>query len=261
MLVKIVGVQARMGERLTLEEKLHIVRQRPDFVCLSEYCLLDETVTDYYQAAERRNEFLDYFRKLSQELSTCLIAGSLVESEDDRLYNTSYVIDRGVTLGRYRKRNPVPGELKKGITPGSQSLTVQVDGIRIGVLICGDVFKPELYEEQGMMDVDIIFIPTTSPYRPDESLSQKQTRDRTYFVDGAERACSYVVKVCGVGQIFGRPLQGRSLFAAPWGIVEQVKTMDEAQKRLLGVTLDMAEIRDFRRKYKAARASVDRSLT
>ncbi|PWB68790.1 hypothetical protein C3F09_10990, partial [candidate division GN15 bacterium] len=211
MLTKVVCVQATMGHRLTLEEKLHILRQRPDFVCLSEYCLLDESIGDYHQAADRYAEFLTYFRKLSSELSACLIAGTLVERESDRLYNTSYVIDHGTIIGTYRKRYPVPGELSRGISPGNRSLLLTVDDVRIGVLICGDVFYPELYDEMGQLGADIVFVPTTSLYRPDDSLSQKRYRDRKYFIDGAERAGGYVVKVCGVGQVFGRPLQGRTL--------------------------------------------------
>jgi len=142
MLIKIVAVQAKLGERLTLEEKLHIVKQRPDFVCLPEYFLVDATIATYAQAAILRNEQLDYFRQLSRELSTCLISGTLVEEEDNSLYNSSYVIDRGTILGRYRKRRPVAGELAKGITAGNQSLTLTVDSVRIGVMICGDVFAP-----------------------------------------------------------------------------------------------------------------------
>ena len=249
MLTKVVSVQTPLGHRLSLEEKLHILKQRPDFVCLSEYCLIDGAVTDYQQAANRYSEYLTYFRKLSSELSACLIAGSLVEPEDDRLYNTSYVIDRGTILGTYRKRYPVPGELQRGISSGSRPLTLTVDDIRIGVLICGDVFYPELYSEMGRAEADIVFVPTTSLYRPDDSLSQKRDRDRRYFIDGAERTGAYVVKVCGVGSIFGRPLQGRSLVTAPWGMLEQVSPYEEAESRILAVTLDIAEVREFRSKF------------
>jgi len=260
MLTKVVCVQAVVGHRLSLEEKLHILKQRPDFVCLSEYCLLDETVGDYRQAADRYTEYLTYFKKLSTELSACLIAGTVVEREDERLYNTSYVIDRGVIIGTYRKRYPVPGELSKGISPGDRPLYLTVDNIKIGVLICGDVFYPALYDEMGQTGVDIVFVPTTSLYRPDDSLSQKRYRDRKYFIDGAERVGGYVVKVCGVGQVFGKPLQGRSLMTAPWGILTQVSLFEEADQRTLAVTLDITEVREFRRKYVRSNFESDRAL-
>jgi hypothetical protein len=50
-----------------------------------------------------------------------------------------------------------------------------------------------------------------------------------------------------VGSLFGRPLQGRSLVAAPWGLLSRVQTYDENRPRFLSVTLDVGELREFRR--------------
>jgi predicted amidohydrolase len=57
-----------------------------------------------------------------------------------------------------------------------------------------------------------------------------------------------VIKTCGVGELFSHPLQGRSLVAAPWGIEQRVDISAEQDKRLLSVTLDLHDLRDFRRK-------------
>jgi predicted amidohydrolase len=250
MLIKIVAVQATLGEKLSLEEKMHILRQRPDFVCLPEYFLVDRATTDFRRAGVSFQENVAYLTKLSEELSVCLIAGTVVEPSDDRLFNTCFVINNGKVIGSYRKRRPVPGELANGISAGHSGMILDVDDTRIALLICGDVFSPELYAELAAEDVDIVFVPTTSPYRPDDSLSQKRLRDKQYFVDGARNSLSYVVKTCGVGTIFGRPLQGRSLIAAPWGVLNQVTQIEEQHKRLLTTTLDIAEIRDFKRKFR-----------
>ena len=129
------------------------------------------------------------------------------------------MIDRGTVIGRYRKRNPVPGEIAKGIFPGKEPLVLEIDDVRVGVLICGDVFDQSLYRDMYERRVDVIFIPTTSAYRPADSLTRKAYRDEIYFRQGAELAGAYVVKTCGVGRIFKHPLQGRSLIAAPWGLI------------------------------------------
>jgi omega-amidase len=250
MLIKIVAVQAKLGERLSLEEKMHILRQRPDFVCLPEYFLIDSGTTDFRRAGLSYQANVDYLTKLSEELSVCLVAGTLVEPDGDRMYNTCLVLDSGSLVGSYRKRRPVPGEVANGISAGDRGVILDVQDTRIALLICGDVFSPELYSELAAEEVDIVFVPTTSPYRPDDSLSQKRLRDKQYFVDGARNSLSYVVKTCGVGTIFGRPLQGRSLVAAPWGVLNQVSQLEEQQKRLLTTTLDVAEIRDFKRKFR-----------
>jgi omega-amidase len=250
VLVKVVAFQARLGQPLTLEDKLHIFKQRPDFVCLPEYYLLDDSVKDFYRAALHRNNHLKYLQRLSDELSTTLVAGTVVEAEGDRLYNTSYLIDRGEILGWYRKRNPVPGELAKGISPGQASLVTDVRGVRVGIMICGDVFDFDNYRAMAKQEADLVFIPTTSPFRPADSITRKRSRDRTYFVSGAETAGAFVIKVCGSGRLFGRELQGRSLITAPWEILTQVKSTAESQKCMLTATLDVGEIREFRRKYR-----------
>lgn len=252
-LVKIVAVQAQMGKRLSLEAKIHIFKQRPDFVCFPEYYLLDPDITDYQRAAVRQSDYLDYLNRLSDELQTCIVGGTVVEATHAALYNSAYLFDRGRELGVYRKRYPVPGELAKGIASGSANLVVEVDAVRVGMMICGDVFYPHLYDELRDERADIIFIPTTSLYRPDDSLSQKRRRDEKYFLSGASRAGAYVVKVCGVGQIFGRALQGRSLIAAPWGILQQTSMFEESQERMLTATLDIAEVREFGRKLQAGK--------
>jgi predicted amidohydrolase len=256
MLIKVMAVQAHMGERLTLEEKIHIFKQRPDFVCLPEYYLIDPSITDYHRAAMCQPEFLDYLCRLSDELHTCIVGGTIVEADSDRLYNTAYVIDRGSILGKYRKRFPVPGELARGISPGQENLVITIDGVKIAMMICGDVFYPHMYDELRDAGADIIFVPTTSLYRPDDSLSQKRDRDHRYFLAGAAQARAYVVKVCGVGEIFGRPLQGRSLIAAPWGILQQTSMYEESQCRMLTATLDIAEVREFGHKLQTNQPNV-----
>ncbi len=248
MLIKVIAVQARMGERLTLEEKIHIFKQQPDFVCLPEYSLVDGSITDYSRAALQRREWLSYLGRLSDELHTVLIGGTVVEAVGDRLFNVAYVFDRGQVLGSYRKRHPVEREAARGIAPGSENLVLDCDGVRVGVMICGDVFFPERFDELADEGADVIFIPTTSPYRPADTLQEKHERDERYFVAGASTAGAYVIKVCGVGTIFSHPLQGRSLVAAPWGVMERVDIGGEQHKRLVTATLDIVEVRDFRQK-------------
>ncbi len=258
MLVKIVAVQARLGQHLTLDEKIHIFKQQPDFVCLPEYYLVDHSVTDYARAALRVHDYLDYLQQLSAEFGCCLIAGTVVEPDGDKLFNTAHIFDRGLLIGKYRKQHPVARERERGISPGTRHFIFDHEDARVGILICGDVFFPERYTELGGHECDLIFIPTTSPFRPDDTPAQKQIRDEQYFASGARVSGAFVVKTCGVGEIFGHPLQGRSLVAAPWGIEQRVEIAAEQQKRLLAVTLDLTELRDFRRKMRKSSKSTRR---
>jgi len=248
VLSKVVALQAQMGQDLSLSEKLHIFKERPDFVCLPEYFALEESVPSYRRASKRIKEHLERLCRLSDELSTCLIAGTVVESDGDLLYNTCYVIYKGLALGRYHKRFPDSDEINRGISTGNDKLILDVEGVRIGIMVCGDVHHPGLYDEQRDERTDIVFIPTLSPLLPADSISLKKQRDRKYCLALAERTGAYVVKACGVGEHFGRRLQGSSLIAAPWGILRRVNFESESHIRVLSETLDMTELREFRDK-------------
>ncbi len=247
MLVKVVAVQSHLGEEISLDEKLFIFKQRPDFVCFPEYFMIKETISDYSRAALKIKENLEYIRSLSEAFATCLIGGSIVEADGDSLYNSTYIFDKGVKLGRYRKLNPVEGEIRKGILPGDKLFIADVDHIRIAVLICADALNIDMFESIGHENVDLIFIPTTSPYRDGESEKIKHKRDNDIFVKGAQKASSYVIKTCGAGTLFNKRLQGRSLIAAPWEIKKRVDIHSEDSKCILTATLDIDEIREFRR--------------
>jgi predicted amidohydrolase len=182
-----------------------------------------------------------------------LIGGSIVEADNYALYNSSYIFNRGQMLGRYRKLNPVDGELRRGILPGDKFFAVEVEGIRIGVMICADALNADLFEAINSKAVDIIFIPTTSPFREGEGKREKQKRDLEIFQTGAQKASSFIVKTCGVGSLFGKRLQGRSLIASPWSIIKRVDIFAESSRCILTATLDIDEIREFRRHQKIAR--------
>lgn len=259
MLVKVIAVQSEIGRLPTLEEKIYIFKQRPDFVCLPEYCLVSPEDTDYHRAALRTPEHLQTLSRLSSDLSTCLIAGSLVEPDGDRLYNTSYLINRGNVLGKYRKRFPVDSETRQGISPGDGWVAFNIEGTIVGLLLCADVLEPGSYGSLAARGADIIFAPTISPLRPSDTVGQKRLRDEQYYLSGARETGAYVVKVCGVGEIFGKPLQGRSLIAAPWGVLEQTEIEAEQRRRILTVTIDIEEVREFRRKQLIRTALAARS--
>jgi len=251
MLVKVVAVQLKIGEKLSLEEKLFIFKQRPDFVCLPEYCFIDKSMPDFSRAALTTKDNLEYLQSLSDAFSTCLIGGSIVEADYDSLYNSSYIFNLGERAGRYRKLNPVSGEIEKGILPGDRIFTAIIGEVKIAVFICADALNIGLFDVIKNENVDLIFIPTTSPFRPDERKTEKHKRDKEIYLRAAQISGSYIIKTCGVGTLFGKPLQGRTLIVSPWGILKRVDIFSESSKCILSSILDIDEIRDFRRKKQA----------
>ncbi len=254
MLRKVTIVQCEVGRQLTRDENLLIFKQRPDFLILPEYFNVDPENRDNARNAGETYERLQYCQTLSDRFRTTIIAGTAISSLAGRFYNTSYVYSRGEFIGSYYKVNPTEKELLHGISPGTEFSHFEIDDVRFSIMICADVLDFENFARIRPFESDIIFIPTTSPFRPTETIRDKYERDQTIFVDGAHRAGSYLVKGCAVGNLWGGTLQGRSLVDAPWGILTRISPDEEDCPRMMSVVLDISELREFRRKHELVRS-------
>jgi predicted amidohydrolase len=84
------------------------------------------------------------------------IAANYYEKFDDKIYNTSVLIDRnGEITGKYRKVHLADGE-RWYATPGDEIPVFETDIGRIGFAICYDVIFPELSRIAAVKGADII---------------------------------------------------------------------------------------------------------
>lgn len=250
MLVRISLVQHLVGAPIGLDLKLHLFRQRPDFVCFPEYWGATEQMTDQLDLAAAASSNRLEMQRLSATMYCAVVGGTVVLNGGDGLRNVAPVYESGRLLGDYAKVRPTSRERERGVVPGNRFPTWSVGGVRIGVAICADCLDPVTFTEYGRQDVDVLFVPNASPYREGEAVAEKFLRDDTIFVSGAERAGAYVVKTCGVGRLFGGRLQGRSLVASPWGILHRVPPDEEGRAQVVTVNLSVDELREFRQNYR-----------
>ena len=246
MLINIVLCQLKIGAGITLAEKIHIFKRKPDLLCLPEYFLIPEKAHDYSLFAAHYKENLKFLARLSNELNTTLIGGTIIEKSGRDKYNTSYVFRQGAKIASYRKCHPTRNELKMGIRPGNRSIVFSHEGIRVGILICADALDQGCFEKMRKMNADIIFVPTVSPLREDDNPAKKAQRDQEIFVEGAKTAGAYIIKTCGIGSIFDHKLNGRSLVASPWGILWQISPPNEQLPYIHNMLLDIDELREFK---------------
>ena len=246
MIVSVAALQYSLGGPITLEDQLHLFRRKPDFLCLPEYFAVRPGDNSHRDVSPRIAPLRRALAKLSHDLACTVIGGTMPHPVDGGYANMSTVYHRGEIVGEYQKVNPLGREEERGIVPGKEYRVFDVAGVRIGILICADVLNPGSFVEMRRLGAEIIFAPTVSPYREDDTVFDKLRRDTDIFVAGAQTARAYVVKTCGVGAIFGRPLQGRSGVFAPWGVLSRVPPDAEDQKMILTEYLDIDEIREFK---------------
>ncbi len=95
---------------------------------------------------------------LAQELSIWVILGSThYLSDEEKPTNCLYVIDpAGQIVDRYDKSMLTPGD-QEVYTGGDHLVTLTLNGIKCGLLICYDACYPEMYAIYREMGVELMF--------------------------------------------------------------------------------------------------------
>lgn len=205
----------------------------PDILALPEYYFVASEDDSVMASSFRREIIIEELQKLSSALGCILVGGSIVEHINGGFYNRSYLLDSGLIIGFYDKIHPHDNEGRGLIKEGIEYEVFDVRGTRIGLLICADVLYRGSFENIRGLRPDLIFVPTTSPYKRNESATVKFARDRRIFASGASRSNSIIFKVCASGSIAGHRLQGRSLIASPGKILWRIEPEFEDKAALI----------------------------
>ncbi len=148
---------------------------------------------------------------LARKTRQWLIPGSMWELEGDKMYNTALVISpEGEIVAKYRKMFPwLPYEA--GTSAGDQFCVFDIPDVgRFGLMICYDMWFPEMSRQLAWMGAEVILQPTLTP-TSDRPLELAMARANALF-----NQC-YFVSVNGIGEWGG----GRSTIIDPDGRVLQ----------------------------------------
>lgn len=96
--------------------------------------------------SDESDEWLGRLQTLARSRKLNLI---ICQPEQDiasgKLYNTAFAIDsNGKIAGRHRKIAVHPGPEEGWSTPGDSVEPVQMDGVKVGLLICADIYEGRL---------------------------------------------------------------------------------------------------------------------
>ncbi len=107
-------------------------------------------------AGEQARQFL---RTLAKACGVHIVGGSIeYRHKYGRMYNSCFVVDRdGREVGEYAKRKLFAQEADTR-TAGNRAGIFELDGFRVGVLICADLWFPELAREL-LNEVDVLCVP------------------------------------------------------------------------------------------------------
>jgi len=176
MKYKVAAIQIETGscKEENVKKALHqldlAAQERVKLACLHEYFNAEcpesgRSVEEIKGMAETiSGSTIDSLAKKAKEHQIYIVAGSILEIDQDKLYNTSVFINpTGQIVGTYRKTHPenatAKNEVSKGITPGEEYPVFDTDIGKIGIMIDVDGSIPGVVEVLTMKEVEVICWP------------------------------------------------------------------------------------------------------
>jgi NAD+ synthase (glutamine-hydrolysing) len=151
-------------------------RLQADLVLFPELSLCGYPPEDLLFHKGLRRQVTAALDKLRKQTSGITVVAGYPEYAGETIYNAAAVLRDGATLANYRKQelpNYSVFDEKRYFKQGSDSCIVELKGIRVGLLICEDVWEPNPARAAKEQGAQLIVVINGSPY----SLGYQQRRE------------------------------------------------------------------------------------
>ena len=225
------------------------VSNNADFIILPEMfnCPYSNDKFIEYCEEEKSSFTLSRIAKLACDNNVYILAGSIPEKEEDRIFNTSYLFDKeGNIISKHRKMHLFDIDVKDKITfkesdvltAGNEFSIAETEFGKIGIGICYDVRFVELARIMVENGALILFYPgafnmTTGPAHW-ELLFRARALDNQVFCVGVAPALNEAASYHSYGH---------SIVTNPWG--EVIVQADENEDLII-CEIDLSEIKKIR---------------
>jgi predicted amidohydrolase len=187
-------------------------------------------------------------RTIAADAGITVVAGMFTPADDGRVHNTLLATGGGVEAA-YDKIHLFDAygfAESRTVAPGAKPVSVEVDGITVGLTTCYDLRFPGLYQELAANGAAVIVVPASWGAGPGKReqwdlLVRARALDSTAFVAAADQADPTTV-----GREHGKAPTGigASLAVGPLGVIVDQLGAEPAQ---LVVDLDLDEVDAARR--------------
>jgi predicted amidohydrolase len=98
--------------------------------------------------------------KISREAGTAILYG-YPERSGDRIFNSARLVNSaGNAIANYRKTHLYGSEENRVFQRGDSLLVAELDGLKVGILICYDIEFPEAVRALALAGAELIAVPT-----------------------------------------------------------------------------------------------------
>lgn len=219
----------------------------PDFIIMPEFFNTGLSEEAFKELAEEEysSETIAFFSELAIKYNTNIHTGAIIEREGDKLYNTSFFINRkGRVIGKYRKIHLFDyfgGNEGNLITPGKDLVVLDTDIGKIGMGACFDIRFPSHYNKLMKMGAEILVCPSAWNLA---KVSEWELCNRSMAFENL----AYFVSSCLCGEAFYE-LAGNSMIIDPEGKIIARAGTDEG---VAFAQIDLARVREIREVFPVA---------
>jgi len=234
----IAGLQLELG----IEDNLSVIEQEIDLVktrfpwiqmvVLPELCTYGANTG---MAVHLPGEVENCFREAAKKNDIWLIPGSIYERDGDQVFNTAPVINpKGEVIARYRKQYPFT-PYEKNVESSDNFVVFEIPGVgKIGLVICYDIWFPEVIRQLTWMGAEAIISPT---------LTNTIDRDVELAISRAHAATNqvYFMSLNGAGRL----ACGKSIVVGPDGTVIH---QSSSSRDIIALEMDFNHVRRVRQR-------------
>ncbi|UOQ48537.1 carbon-nitrogen family hydrolase [Gracilibacillus caseinilyticus] len=183
---------------------------------------------------------IPFLSDLAKKYQVNVIGGSIANRKQDGIYNTSFVFNRlGELVHQYDKIHLVPmldepKYLKGGCDKGE---FFELDGVKMGIVICYDLRFPELIRSLVLQGAEVIHVVAQWP------ASRRTHWHYLQFARAIENQC-YMIAANASGRCDGTDFAGESLVISPSG--EAIATGPARQEATIQAEIMLEDVRKIR---------------
>lgn len=157
------GLEANFALFAELARQAAASKPLPDLICFPEYAIAgwgyppEKIINSLAESIPGDGSWYLRYRDLAREVGIPILCW-LVESENNKLYNTAFILDgKDEFKGKYRKVHANLGEQTWwGWSQGERFELIELDSVRYGVSICADMWFPETVRCYELLGADIV---------------------------------------------------------------------------------------------------------
>ena len=141
--------------------------QRANLIIFPELALSGYPPEDLLFHGGMRRRVAEGLERARQEIQGIAALIGYPEYAEDRIYNSAALVRDGALLANHRKQclpNYKVFDEKRYFTAGSAATVVVLDGCRLGLLVCEDVWEPEPVKAAVAAGAELLLVINASPY-------------------------------------------------------------------------------------------------